>query len=275
MCRHGTLALMLSELEMIAALRAVAVGIGDDAAVLPGGLVLASDMLVEGVHFDRSRSDVFSIGRRAAGANLSDMAAMGAVPVCMVAAFGVPPGFDDVAGIAAGIADYGVELVGGDLSRADQLVISIAALGRADRPALRSGGNPGDLLVVTGVLGTQAASGYTAPVTPRIAEGRSLAKVASAMIDLSDGIASDAARLAEASDCAAVVELELLPRADAVSVELAAVGGEDFELLAAIPPSAAAPVPVTVVGRLEAGRGVRLIDADGTPVDLRGWDHFA
>ncbi len=193
---------------------------------------------------------------------------MGAVPVCMVAAFGVPPGFDDVAGIAAGIADYGVELVGGDLSRADQLVISIAALGRADRPALRSGGNPGDLLVVTGVLGTQAASGYTAPVTPRIAEGRSLAKVASAMIDLSDGIASDAARLAEASDCAAVVELELLPRADAVSVELAAAGGEDFELLAAIPPSAVAPVPVTVVGRLEAGRGVRLIDAAMDPQSI-------
>jgi thiamine-monophosphate kinase len=266
---------MLSELEMIAALRAVAVGIGDDAAVLPGGLVLASDMLVEGVHFDRSRSDVFAIGRRAAGANLSDMAAMGAVPVCMVAAFGVPPGFDDVAGIAEGIADYGVELVGGDLSRADQLVISIAALGRADRPALRSGGNPGDLLVVTGSLGSQAASGYTAPVTPRIAEGRSLAKVASAMIDVSDGIASDAARLAEASDCAAVVELALLPRAAGVSIEMAAVGGEDFELLAAIPPSAAVPVPATVVGRLEAGRGLRLMTRDGTAVDLRGWDHFA
>lgn len=266
---------MLSELEMIAALRAVAVGIGDDAAVLPGGLVLASDMLVEGVHFDRSRSDVFSIGRRAAGANLSDMAAMGAVPVCMVAAFGVPPGFDDVAGIAAGIADYGVDLVGGDLSRADQLVISIAALGRADRPALRSGGNPGDLLVVTGELGAQAASGYTAPITPRIAEGRSLAKVASAMIDLSDGIASDAARLAEASDCAAVVELDLLPRAAGVSVEMAAAGGEDFELLAAVPPTAVMPVSVTVVGRLERGSGSRLLDAAGAIVDLRGWDHFA
>ena len=135
---------------MIAALRAVAVGIGDDAAVLPGGLVLTTDMLVEGVHFDRGRSDAFAIGRRAAGANLSDIAAMGAVPVCMVAAFGIPPGFDDVATLAAGIADHGVELVGGDLSRADQLVISIAALGRAERPVLRSGGRPGDLLVVTG-----------------------------------------------------------------------------------------------------------------------------
>ena len=113
-------------------------------------------------------------------------------------------------------------------------MVSIAALGRAERPVLRSGGSPGDLLVVTGRLGAQAASGYTAPVTPRIAEGRSLAEVASAMIDLSDGIASDAARLAEASGCAAVVELERLPRAAGASVEQAAAGGEDFELLAAL-----------------------------------------
>ena len=128
---------------MITALREVAVGIGDDAAVLPGGLVLAGDMLVEGVHFDRTRSDAFTIGRRAAAANLSDMAAMGAVPVCMLAAFGVPDGFEDVVALAAGIADHGVPLVGGDLTRADQLVVSIAVLGRADRPVLRSGGNAG------------------------------------------------------------------------------------------------------------------------------------
>ncbi len=260
---------------MIAALRSVAVGIGDDAAVLPGGLVLASDMLVEGVHFDRDRSDPFAIGRRAAGANLSDMAAMGAVPVCLVAAFGLPPGFDRVAELAAGIADYGVELVGGDLSRADQLVISIAALGRAERPALRSGGRPGDLLVVTGRLGGQAVSGYTAPVTPRIAEGRSLAQVASAMIDLSDGIASDAARLADASGCGAIVELAQLPLADSATVEQAAAGGEDYELLAAVAPGAALLTPVTVVGRLVEGAGVQLLDATGAPVELQGWDHFA
>ena len=131
---------MVSELEMIAALRSVAVGIGDDAAVLPGGLVLASDMLVEGVHFDRDRSDPFAVGRRAAGANLSDMAAMGAVPVCMVAAFGVPARLRSRwPSWRRGIADYGVELVGGDLSRADQLVISIAGAG----PGRAAGGAVG------------------------------------------------------------------------------------------------------------------------------------
>ncbi len=262
---------------MITALREVAVGIGDDAAVLPGGLVLAGDMLVEGVHFDRTRTDAFAIGRRAAAANLSDMAAMGAVPVCMLAAFGVPDGFEDVVALAAGIADHGVPLVGGDLTRAEQLVVSIAVLGRAERPVLRSGGNPGDLLVVTGRLGGQAASGYTAEITPRIAEGRSLAQVASAMIDLSDGIASDAARLAEESGCGAVVELALLPRSEGATVEQAACGGEDFELLAAIDPAATVPanVPVTVVGRLVEGSGLRLVDPDGVTADLHGWDHFA
>ena len=260
---------------MIAALRSVAVGIGDDAAVLPGGLVLASDMLVEGVHFDLARSDPFAVGRRAAGANLSDMAAMGAVPVCMVAAFGVPRGFGAVAELARGIADYGVDLVGGDLSRADQLVISIAALGRAERPVERSGGRPGDVLVVTGALGGQAVSGYTAPVTPRIAEGRVLGELATAMIDISDGIAADAARLAEASGCGAVVELGLLPLAAGASPEQAASGGEDFELLAALPPGARSLVPVTVVGQLTEGSGLRLVGSDGAAVELQGWDHFA
>ena len=195
----------------------------------------------------------------------------------MLAAFGVPDGFEDVAALAAGIADHGVPLVGGDLTRADQLVVSIAVLGRAERPVLRSGGSPGDLLVVTGRLGGQAASGYTAQITPRIAEGRSLAQVATAMIDLSDGIASDAARLAEESGCGAVVELALLPRAEGATVEQAACGGEDYELLAAIDPAVTVPagVPVTVVGRLVEGTGLRLVDADGVTADLHGWDHFA
>ena len=136
---------------------------------------------------------------------------------------------------------------------------------------------PGDLLVVTGRLGGQAASDYTAEITPRIAEGRSLAQVASAMIDLSDGIASDAARLAEESGCGAVVELALLPRSEGATVEQAACGGEDFELLAAIDPDATVPanVAVTVVGRLVEGSGLRLVDPDGVTADLHGWDHFA
>jgi thiamine-monophosphate kinase len=260
---------------MVAVLERVAVGIGDDAAVLAGGLVLASDMLVEGVHFRRGALDAFAIGQRAGGANLSDMAAMGAEPVCMVAAFGLPDGYDEVERLAAGIASHGVPLVGGDLSRAGAVVVSIAALGRTVRPVTRSGGRPGDVLVVTGALGGQAVAGYTAPVAPRIAEGRALAAVASAMIDVSDGIAADVERLAEASGCGAVVELERLPRAAGASVEQAATGGEDFELLAALAPGVDPPAAVTVVGWLTAEPGVRLVDAAGDPQPLRGWEHFA
>jgi thiamine-monophosphate kinase len=140
---------------------------------------------------------------------------------------------------------------------------------------LRSGGRPGDLLVVTGTLGGQVASGYTAAVAPRLAEGRALAAVATAMIDVSDGVATDVRRLAQASGTGAVVELARLPRAPGVTLEQAASGGEDFELLAAVPPGAAVPVPATVIGRLTEGPEVVLVGPDGAPVALAGWDHFA
>jgi len=259
---------------MIEALGRIAVGIGDDAAVLDGGLVASADMLVEGTHFDRRRLDARSIGARAAAANLSDMAAMGAEPLCLLASLGLPEGFDEVAALAEGLAAHGVPLVGGDLVRAQPLVVSVTVLGRADRPVLRSGGRPGDRLVVTGELGGQAASGFTRPVVPRLAEGRALAAVATAMIDISDGIAADAGRLAAASGCQAVVELGRLPVAAGATVEQAASGGEDYELLAALPPQATPPVPVVEVGRLAEGEGCVLLDPAGSPVDLHGWEHF-
>lgn len=274
---------MLSEDDLVAAIaaaagaagRGVAVGIGDDACVLDGGLVVSTDMLVEGVDFDLSRMTAADVGHRAAAASLSDMAAMGAEPVCLLAAVGLPQSFTDAAGLTAGMAVHGVPVVGGDLSRAPVVVVAVTALGRAERPVLRSGGRPGDLLVVTGTLGGQAASGYTARVAPRLAEGRALAAVATAMIDVSDGIATDARRLAEASGTGALVELERLPRSGGASIEQAAAGGEDFELLAAVPPEAVVPVPVTVIGRLTEPPEVTLIAADGSPRALTGWDHFA
>jgi len=274
---------MLSEDDLVAVIAAVAgaggscvdVGIGDDAAVLAGGIVASTDILVDGVHFDSGRHTVPDIGHRAAAASLSDMAAMGAEPLCLLAAFGLPEGFEDVGALAAGMAEHGVPLSGGDLSRSDRLLVSVTAIGRAERPVLRSGGRPGDLLVVTGTLGGQAAGGYMARVTPRIAEGRALAAVATAMLDLSDGIATDAGRLAAASGTGAVVELERLPRAPGATVEQAAAGGEDYELLAAVPDGAELPVPVTVVGRLTGDAAVRLLDAEGRERPLRGWDHFA
>ena len=232
----------------------VVLGIGDDAAVLDDGTVVSTDILVEGVHFDLARTTPRDVGHRAATANLSDLAAMGARPVALLAAFG---------------------LAGGDLSRAPVLIVSVTALGRSDRPVRRSGGRPGDVLVVTGPLGGQAAAGYAGRVMPRTEEGCALAAVATAMIDLSDGIATDAVRLARASGTGAVIELERLPRAPGATVEQAATGGEDYELLAAIPTGTEAPVPVTIVGRLTEGGDVAMVDAVGEPQQLRGWDHFA
>jgi thiamine-monophosphate kinase len=274
---------MLSEDALLAAIAAVAgaarpgveVGIGDDACVLAGGLVASTDMLADGVHFDAARMSPRDIGHRAAAASLSDMAAMGAEPVCLLAAIGVPAGYASVADLAAGMIEHGVQLAGGDLSRSAELVVSVTAIGRAERPVLRSGGRPGDLLVVTGTLGGQAAGGYTARVTPRLAEGRALAAIATAMLDLSDGIATDVRRLAAASGTGAIIELDRLPRAEGATVEQAAAGGEDYELLAAVPAGASVPVPVTVVGRLTDTGAVTLVGPAGDVSALRGWDHFA
>jgi thiamine-monophosphate kinase len=252
----------------------VVLGIGDDAAVLAGGIVVSADMLVDGVHFRSGEMGASDIGRRAAAANLSDLAAMAAEPLCLLLCLGLPPGFEAVEALAAGVADHGVAVCGGDLSRAERLTIAITAIGRAEAPLRRSGGRPGDLLAVTGELGAQAASGYRLPVRPRLAEGRRLAGLATALIDVSDGIATDVRRLATASGTGAEVELERLPRPAGVSAELAATGGEDFELLAALPPGSEPPAGMTVVGRLTAGRQVRLLDAAGRHVELLGYDHL-
>jgi thiamine-monophosphate kinase len=272
---------MLPEDELVGLLAQVAgaspellVGIGDDAAVLDGGLVVCVDALVDGVHFRSEALAARDIGLRAAAANLSDLAAMGARPLALLAAIGLPDGYVGVQELAAGIAGHGVPLAGGDLTRAPVLTVAVTALGRAARPVLRSGGQPGDRLVVSGPLGGQAASGYTLPVTPRLAEGAELALVAHAMIDLSDGIASDVRRLASASGTGAVVNLALLPRAPDATLEQAAAGGEDYELLAAVPPDAVLPAWATDVGELTEHPEVLLVDADGTARDLVGFDHF-
>src|SRR6478736_2159106 len=129
---------MLPEDELVERIRAVAgtgdglaVGIGDDAAVLDGGFVVCCDMLVDGVHFDSSRQSLRQIGARAAAVNLSDLAAMGARPVCLLAAFGLPPDRGDAGQLAAGVASHGVPLAGGDLSRAASLTVSVPAVWRA------------------------------------------------------------------------------------------------------------------------------------------------
>ena len=254
----------------------VLVGIGDDAAVLAGGVLVSSDMLVDGVHFDRSRLSPRQIGHRAAGANLSDLAAMGGAATCLVASFGIPVGFHDVQELAAGLTDHGVPLAGGDLVRSPVLVVSVTVVGHADKPVRRDGGIPGDVLIVSGPLGGQAASGYTLPVTPRLAEGALLAKI---------GARHDRHLRRHRHRCAAAGPRVRDRRADRARAAAARARGDASSRR---PPAARttscwppfrphAPLPgwATVVGRLTADPQVVLIDADGRDRDdLQGHDHF-
>src|SRR6478609_10723555 len=200
---------LLAELER----RGLAQRIENDAAQLGDGLVVTQDALVEGVHF---RFDLVSwrdLGFRAAAVNLSDLAASGAEPEALVVTLAVPTETDveDVLELYAGLNEPGVPIVGGDTTRAELVALSVTALGRSERVPGRGGARPGDLLVVTGPLGASGAAfrrgAYVRPPL-RLEEGRRLAGHAHAMLDISDGIARDAGRLAARSGCHVVVDLD-------------------------------------------------------------------
>jgi thiamine-monophosphate kinase len=280
---------LLRELER----RGLAGPLGDDTAVLDDGLVVTQDALVEGIHFRLEWTTWRDLGYKAAVVNLSDLAAAGAEPEALVVSLAAPPGsaVDDVIELYEGLNEPRVPVRGGDTARAERVYLSVTALGRSDRVPGRAGARPGDLLVVTGSLGGAAAGlaalerglpGFEELVEVhnrpplRLAEGRALAGVAHALMDLSDGIATDAARLAARSSCAVEIEVELLPLAP----RLAEVGeepfwalGEDYELLAALDPEDARSSRYVVVGRCLEGSGCRITRA-GKPLDLSGWDHF-
>lgn len=248
----------------------VRLGIGDDAAVTEpasGTVTLTStDMLVEGVHFDLSYSDPYSLGRKSLAVNLSDIAAMGGRPRFVLLALAIPPTlsveFLDIftAGFLSLAEEYGVSLIGGDTcsSRAG-LVISVTVMGEQEpsKVLTRAGARPGDLVCVSGSVG-DAAMGlellrrgeiegwcirrHLEP-TPRLREGERLAEAGlpSAMIDVSDGILADLGHITGQSGCGAGIELGRLPLSqayreavDRLSLEpfaLALTGGEDYELL--------------------------------------------
>jgi thiamine-monophosphate kinase len=279
----------------------VLVGLGDDAAVLraPTGRwrwLFASDMLVEGVHFRRRVVPAWQIGWKALACNVSDIAAMGGTPRWAVVSLGLPPetpvpfvdGLYD--GLMRCARRYGVAIVGGDTVRAPQVVVDVAIMGTA-RPSqlvLRSGARVGDLLYVTGRLGGSYRSGRHARVAPRVDEARALVQRlhVHAMIDLSDGLASDLWQMSRASRVALRVEASKIPVSRAGrTVRHALMDGEDFELLFAVAPRDAPRVPtrigscpVTRIGRA-VGRGVRveLQRADGhiEPLVPTGFQHFA
>lgn len=251
----------------------VLVGPGDDCAVLRAGpLAISSDATVEGVHFRRDWIAAEDIGWRAAASAFSDLAAVAARPIGLLATIAAPP--DDVpifarevmAGVSAAAASVGAALLGGDVAASPAaLFLDIVVLGEVAAPILRSGARPGDSLWVTGRLGGAAAAvrtwsrGETPPPEarsafarphPRIAEALWLAErgVLRAMLDLSDGLAGDAGHLAAASGVGVVLDLEAVPVAAAVTevepdrdaaLRLALSGGEDYELCFAAGPGAA------------------------------------
>lgn len=257
----------LAELER----RGLAQAIEHDAAVVDG-LVVTQDALIEDVHFRLDWISFRDLGFRAVAVNLSDLAASGATPSALLVSLGASAdaSVEDMIELYEGIADSGVPVVGGDTSRADKLVLSVTALGRSERVPGRAGALPGDLLVVTGPLGASGAAfrenRYVRPPL-RIYEGRRLARTAHAMLDISDGIARDAAHIAHRSGVRCVIELDRVPLAPGATIDDLGFG-EDFELLAAVPEP-----DFHVVGRCEEGEGVGLL-REGRPYALTAWDHF-
>ena len=260
---------LLAELER----RGLAKGIANDAALLDDGLVVTQDALVEGVHFTFERIGWADLGFRAAAVNLSDLAASGAEAEGLVVSFGAPGDTDlgSVVELYEGIAETGVEVVGGDTTAAERVYISVTALGRSARVPGRAGAQPGDVLVVTGPLGAAGAAfrgGGLARPPIRLEEGRQLAVHAHAMIDISDGLSPDAAHIAERSGCRLVIDLDRVQLAEGAAVDDLGFG-EDYELLAAVADAAT----FSMIGRCEEGSGVELL-LGGEAHELGGWEHF-
>jgi len=263
--------------------------IGDDAAVLEGGVVWTIDEQVERVHFRRELLSFEDLGWRSLMTAASDVAAMGADPWCALAALVLTSDVtdEDLDAIARGQQQaahaIGAPIVGGNLSRGDAISIATTVLGKTTSPILRSGARAGDGVWLAGKIGLAAAgllalkngvsasaaiSAWRRPVA-LIAAGRAMRARASASIDVSDGLALDASRLARASSVQLRLEKDALIGLCEGAVESAIEGGEDYALLC----TSAAPIEGFVrVGEVGAGEGVLL---DGVRLAPRGWDHFA
>ncbi len=262
---------LLHELES----RGLIEGTEHDAAELPGGLVVTQDALVEGVHFRLDWLSWHELGFRAAAVNISDLAASAAQPEALLVTLAAPGDVEvkSVVDLYEGLAEAGVPVRGGDTTSAGQVVVNVTALGRSERVPGRAGASAGDAVVVTGPLGV-AGAGYRLGryVRPplRVEEGLRLGRVASAMLDVSDGIAVDAGHLARRSGCRVVIDLDSVPLGGSID-DLGF--GEDFELLAAVPPRDSLVLGYPVIGRCEEGEGVLLLRG-GEPYALRGYEHF-
>ncbi len=270
------------------------VGPGDDAAVVEasGPVVITTDTLVEGVHFRRDWLSAAELAWRLVRVNLSDLAAMGAVPhTALLSLVGNPEDYPDefAAGLGEALRSAGLILVGGNVSAgAGQLVLTLTATGVADRPLLRSGASVGDGLWVSGDLGLagagvaalsagqpdsdpDAVAAWRRP-PDRVEIGRALVGRASACMDLSDGLAADLPRLCKASSVGAVVAVDAVPGRQ----EYKLAAGEDYELLvAASPLEDLRDLGLTRIGQVETSGIVRFVNGRGESVNTgEGFDHF-
>jgi thiamine-monophosphate kinase len=295
-----------------------ALGLADDAALVrvPAGreLVVAKDAIVAGVHFLEDDPPELVAGKLLR-VNLSDLAAMGAEPLGYLTALARPKSLDDrwlarfAAGLAADQARFGCHLLGGDtVSTPGPLLLSLTILGTVPegRALRRSGARPGDQIWVSGTLGDAAlglrvlkglalpdedamplVDRYRTP-RPRLELGRALLGLATAAMDVSDGLVADLGHVARASTAAALVEAEALPLSETGrgvpgALEAALAGGDDYELLFTAGPAERGAIEqaargagtyVRWLGRVEAGAGVRLVGPGGEPVDLAGFEHL-
>ena len=291
------------------------VGPGDDAAVVSsadGRFVVTTDTMIEGHDFNLDWSTGFDLGFKAIASNVADVAAMGAKPTALVVAIALPGHTqiswleDFAAGLNAGLTQLapGASVVGGDLARADQVFISVTAHGDLEglEPVLRSGAKPGDILAVAGTLGKAAAglsllqseiadaknafdelvSIQLRPMPPIPAGVLANKAGATSMLDVSDGLAKDASRIAKASGVTVQIDKSALLGFEAV-LELAALrlevttedwvlfGGEDHALLATFPEGSSIPKEFKPIGRIIASSGV-LVLLDDIELQANGWD---
>jgi thiamine-monophosphate kinase len=297
----------------------------DAAITVPGGATATSvDALVEGVHFRRDRASSSQIGHKALATALSDLAAMGAAPGEAYVVLGVPPDLDEdgclelLDGMLALAERTGMTLAGGDLTRSAELFLAVTVVGHAPEASSlvsRSGARAGDALVISGEIGGAAAGlqlledpkhpidrraqvlrARQLEPMPRLGAGQALAQAgASAMIDLSDGLGADAGHLAASGNVGLRIDAAALPLAGGVAeiataagrdpIELAAGGGEDYELLAAIASEKvdeaaeavrdAEGIALTRVGEIVADAGVEIRLPDGRLLEPVGFDQLS
>ncbi|MFC2170075.1 thiamine-phosphate kinase [Acidobacteriota bacterium] len=318
----------LGEREIISALReefstscsGVTLGIGDDAAALKVGkkyLLFTKDLLIEGVHFALPVSPPFFLGRKSLNVNLSDIAAMGGNPKFALLGLGIPARTEPkwleefFSGLKSASLEAGVGLIGGDISRAKKITISVTVIGEAKTVIRRDGARPGDMVFVSGTLG-DARKGlflsknghkpgdskredvflhaFLNPL-PQISLGQELSrrKIASSMIDVSDGLSVDLDHLCQESGYGSEIYLEKIPLSSELRLiqknpfEYALHGGEDYQLLFTVSPEKLGSISrlqskhkLALIGKIISGKIIFWVDRHGRKkrLNLKGYQHF-